>query len=109
MESHLWNKALTIPYGVPLDTHDAMRSRHPLLILFSPSPDLPISGHMAIGPFLGKNHHLSTSMILNKMGFHCNLPQSLVFAPWWIGGIMGLCHLQSEMEMQQIVILICHL
>jgi len=51
---------------------------------------------------------LSPSTILNKMGFHRNLPQSLVFAPCELGGI-GLCNLRYEMEIQQIIILLRHL
>jgi len=58
--------------------------------------------------FLDQVHRLSTSTILNKMGFHCNLPQSLVFAPRDAGGV-GLCNLIHEQGAQQIIILLCHL
>ncbi len=42
------------------------------------------------------------------MGFHRNLPRSVVFAPRCLGGI-GLCNLIHEQFTQQIIILICHL
>jgi len=42
------------------------------------------------------------------MGFHCNLPQSLVFAPRVFGGIRK-CNLKMEMEVQQIMILLHHM
>jgi len=58
--------------------------------------------------FLEKLHCLSTLTILNKMGFHRNFPRSLMFAPRSMGGV-GLCNLQSEMETQQILILLHHL
>jgi len=58
--------------------------------------------------FFEKIHHLSTSIVLNKMGFHKNLPRSMVFAPQATGGV-GMQHLQYEMETQQIMILLRHL
>jgi len=42
------------------------------------------------------------------MGYHRSLPRCMVFAPRAMGGI-GLCHLQHEMEAQQILLLLCHL
>jgi len=42
------------------------------------------------------------------MGFHHNLPWSLVFAPRSFGGI-GMCNLKTEMEVQQIMILLRHM
>jgi len=58
--------------------------------------------------FFERIHQLSTSTILNKMGYHCNLLCSLVFAPCDLGG-MGLCNLASEQGMQQMLILICQM
>jgi len=58
--------------------------------------------------FFERIHCLSTSTILNKMGFHWNLPRSVVFAPRQLGGI-GLCNLEYEQCVQQIIILIRHL
>jgi len=58
--------------------------------------------------FFEKIHQMSTSTILNKMGYHCNLPRAMVFAPQTIGGV-GLCNLQHEMEVQQILILLRHM
>jgi len=48
------------------------------------------------------------STILNKMGYHQNLPRYMVFVPKQMGGV-GLHNLCHEMELQQIMILICHL
>jgi len=42
------------------------------------------------------------------MGFHQNLPRSIVFAPRAMGGV-GLCNLQHEMDVQQLLILLWHL
>jgi len=58
--------------------------------------------------FLEHIHKLSTSMILNKMGLHSHLPQSMVFAPRNLGGV-GLCNLIYEQGTQQLIILIRHL
>jgi len=58
--------------------------------------------------FLERIHCLSTSTILNKMGYHRNLPRSLVFAPCDIGGV-GLCNLNSEQGAQQLIILLRHM
>jgi len=51
---------------------------------------------------------LSTSTILNKMGFHCTLPRCLVFAPWNMGGV-GLCNLNHKHGAQKIITLLWHL
>jgi len=53
-------------------------------------------------------HHLSTSTILNKMGYHHNLPCSLVFDPCDLGGV-GLINLIHEQGAQQLIILIQHM
>jgi len=58
--------------------------------------------------FLEQIHQLSTSILLNKMGFHRNLPQSIVFAPRCLGGI-GLCNLTHGQFSQQTIILLCHM
>jgi len=58
--------------------------------------------------FFEQVQRLSTSVILNKMGYHKSLPRSLVFAPKAIGGL-GLCNLKTEMEAQQIILLLQHL
>jgi len=44
-------------------------------------------------------------MILNKMGYHRNLPRSMVFAPRDIGGV-GLTNLIHEQGAQQLIILL---
>jgi len=58
--------------------------------------------------FMERIHRLSTSTILNKMGFHRNLPRPLVFAPREAGGL-GLCNLINEQGAQQVIILLHHL
>jgi len=58
--------------------------------------------------FFDKVHQMLMSTILNKMGYHQNLPQNMIFAPRMIGGV-GLCNLQHEMEAQQILILLQHM
>jgi len=42
------------------------------------------------------------------MGYHRNLPRSMVFAPHTHGGV-GLCHLHHEHGAQQVIILLRHL
>jgi len=39
------------------------------------------------------------------MGYHRNLPHTMVFAPQMIGGV-GLSNLQHKMEIQQLLILL---
>jgi len=58
--------------------------------------------------FLECIHKLSTSTILNKMGYHRKLLCSIVFAPRQLRGI-GLCNLIHEQSAQQTIILLCHL
>jgi len=58
--------------------------------------------------YFDRIHQLSTSTILNKMGYHRFLPRAMVFAPCSIGGI-GLCHLHHEQSAQQMIILLLHL
>jgi len=105
METNLWNKALTYTlafHRTPMTRREAgvlYRSCFiPALTYLLPTVWLPDT-------FLEKIHRLSMSTILNKMGFHRNLPCSMVFAPRSLGG-EGMCNLQSEMETQQILILL---
>jgi len=42
------------------------------------------------------------------MGYHRNLPRTMVFVPQMIGGV-GMCDLHHEMEVQQILILLRHM
>jgi len=75
---------------------------------FIPAIAYPLPATWLPDSFFEKVHRLSTSTILNKMGYHRNLPRCLVFAPRSVGGI-GLCNLQTEMEVQQIMILLRHM
>ncbi len=75
---------------------------------FLPVLTYPLPATWLPDKFFGKIHRLSTLVILNKMGYHKSLPRSLVFAPKELGSI-GLCHLQHEMEAQQILLLIRHM
>jgi len=108
METHLWAKAtlyVTAFHWTPMNRREAAvlyRS------CFLPALTYPLPATWLPDRFFEKLHRLSTSMILNKMGFHKNLPRCLVFAPRSIGGV-GLCNLQHEMEIQQIIILLCHM
>jgi len=108
MEAHLWKKVLTYTTAftqTPMSQREASILYQscfiPALAYLLPAMWLPDS-------FFEKVHRLSISTILNKMGFHCNLPRSLVFAPRAIGSI-GLCNLQYKMEVQQVLILIRYL
>jgi len=86
-----------------------MQGQHHLLILFHPSTvAYPLPATWLSDKFLEWIHWLSTLMILNKMGFHRTLPQSMVFAPCSMGGVR-LCNLSYKQQAQQIIILIQHL
>jgi len=108
MENNLWKKALTYT----LAFHRTPMTRREAGVLyrscFIPALTYPFPAVWLSDLFLEKIHQLSTSTILNKMGFHRNLPRSMVFAPRSLGGV-GMCNLQSEMETQQILILLRHL
>jgi len=108
MEAHLWTKAQLYTmafHRTPMTHREAgvlYRS------CFLPALTYSFPALWLSDPFLEKVHRLSTLTILNKMGFYQNLLRSLVFAPRSIGGV-GMCNLQSKMETQQILILVCHL
>jgi len=108
MESHLWSKALsyTMAFNQTPMTHREAGVLY--RTCFLPALTYPLPAVWLSDLFLDRIHCLSTSTILNKMGFHRNLPRSMVFAPRLLGGI-GMCNLQSEMETQQILILLRHL
>jgi len=76
--------------------------------MFLTCTNLPLLATWLLHCFFEEIHHLSTSIILNKMGYHCNLPCCMVFTPNAVGGV-GMQHLHHEMEKQQILILIHHL
>jgi len=105
METHIWEKATLYTQAfqqTPMNRCEAgvlYRSCFlPTLTYLFPAIWLP-------DQFLEKIHRLSTSTILNKMGYHSTLPQTLVFALRTISSV-GLSNLQYEMEAQQILILL---
>jgi len=77
-------------------------------LCFLPALTYPLLATWLPDQFFEKVHRLSTTIILNKMGFHQNLSDSMVFAPH-IAGIVCLCNLHAEMEIQQLFILVCHM
>jgi len=108
MENILWEKAIRYTSAfqkTPMTHREAgvlYRS------CFLPALTYPLPATWLPDRFFAKLHRLSTSTILNKMGFHKNLPHCMVFAPRTRGGV-GLQNLQHEMENQQIMILLRHL
>jgi len=108
MEVHLWQKTLlytTTFQQTPMSCQEVIVLYRSCFILALTYP-LPVT--WLPDQFFDKIHHVSTSMILNKMDYHQKLPQSMVFAPQSMGGV-GLCHLQHKMETQQILILLQHM
>jgi len=108
MESHLWNKAKS--YTMAFNRTPMNRREAGVLYrsCFLPALTYPFPAVWLSDRFLNRIQSLSTSTILNKMGYHRNLPRSMVFAPRAMGGV-GMCNLQSKMETQQILILLRHL
>ncbi len=108
MEDHIWKRAITYTRAFQR-THMSHREANVLyqacflLAITYSFPTMWLSEK-----FLERIQTLSTSTILNKMGLHRNLPQSLVFAPKDIGG-MGLCNLTHEQSVQQLLIVVRHL
>jgi len=108
MEQHLMKKAIlytTAFRRTPMTHREAgvlYRS------CFIPALAYPLPATWLPDTFFAKVHQISTSTILNKMGYHRTLPRSMVFAPKHFGGV-GLRHLQQEMEAQQIIMLLRHL
>ncbi len=108
MENHLLQKATLYTqafYRTPMNRQEAgvlYRS------CFLPVLTYPLPATWLPDAFFTRVHQLSTSIILNKMGYHRNLLQTMVFAPWMIGGV-GMCDLCHKMEVQQILILLHHM
>jgi len=108
MEKNLWSKAMlytTAFRRTPMNCHEAGVIYCSCCI---PAMSYPLPATWFQDTFFAKVHQLSTSTILNKMGFHHTLPRCLVFAPRAFGGV-GLCNLQTEMKVQQLLILIRHM
>jgi len=108
MEDHIWHKAVLYTRAFQR-THMNRREANVLYrSCFLPAITYSFPATWLPSKFLERIHTLSTSTILNKMGFHRNLPRSLVFAPRDCGGV-GLCNLISEHGAQQLLILIRHM
>jgi len=108
MEQHLWSKAT---FYLSAFHHTPMTRREETVLYqlcFLPALTYSLPATWLHDKFFEKIHCLSTNMLLNKMGFHRNLPCSLVFAPCHVGGV-GFCHLCLEMEVQQVMILLQHM
>ncbi len=108
MEDHIWHKAVTYMHAFQ-QTHMSRREAGVLYkscFLLALTYSFPAMGLPSV--FLDHIHSLSTATILNKMGYHHNLPQSLIFAPHCLGGI-GLCNFIYEQSAQQTIILLRHL
>jgi len=108
MEQHLWQKALTYTATFQCTLMSWQEVGVLYKSCFLPAMTYLLPTTWLPDTFFDKIHQLSTSIILNKMGYHKSLPHSLVFAPKEMGGL-GLCNLQHEMEAQQILLLLCHL
>jgi len=108
MENHLWEKAVVYTRAFQRTPMTHWEAGVLYKSCFLPALTYPLPATWLPDRFFTKVHQLSTSTILNKMGYHSTLPRFLVFAPRSIGGI-GLIHLQYEMEAQQILILVRHL
>jgi len=108
MEQHLIKKAILYTTAFRR-THMNCREAGVLCrSCFIPALAYPLPATWLLDSFFEKIHQMSTSTILNKMGYHRNLPRAMVFAPKYFGGV-GLCNLQYEMETQQIIMLLRHL
>jgi len=108
MQDHIWWMALLYTKAFQrthMSRQEAGVLYHscflPALTYSFPAMGLPAT-------FLERIHKLSTTTILNKMGYHRKLPRSFVFAPCHMGGI-GLCNLIYKQSAQQTIILLRHM
>jgi len=108
MEAHIWRKA--VQYTLALQRTPMSRREAGVLYrsCFLPAITYPFPATWLPVTFLERIHKLSTSTILNKMGYHRTLPRSLVFAPCRFGGIR-LWNLHYEQGAQQVIIMLQHL
>jgi len=108
MEDHVWSKA-TLYTKAFQRTHMTRREATVLYrSCFLPAITYSFPATWMQPTFFERIHRLSTSTILNKMGYHRKLPRSMVFAPREVGGV-GLCNLIYEQGAQQIIILLRHM
>jgi len=85
MEQHIWQKALT--YTAAFQCMLMSQSEVGVLYksCFLPALTYLLPATWLPDTFFEKVHQLSTSVILNKMGYHKSLPHSLVFTSKEIG------------------------
>jgi len=57
---------------------------------------------------LKKAQSLMTPLVLSMMGYNCNMPKAVIYAPTSHGGI-GFCHLHSEQRLQKVLQIFKHL
>ncbi len=105
METQLWKKVVL--YTVAFQRMHMSRHKAGIIYqsCFIPTLTYPLPTTWLLVQFLDHIHWLSTMMILNKMGFHHTLPQSMVFAPCSMGGV-GLCNLIHDQAAQQVITLL---
>jgi len=108
LEAHLWQKALVFTLAFQQTAMSPWEAGILYQSCFIPALTYPLPVLWLLDQFFEKVHHLSTSTILNKMGYHRNLLQCLVFAPWLVGSI-GLCNLHYKMGAQHLIILLWHM
>jgi len=108
MEWHLWAKALLYTTAFQCTPMNHWEAGVLYCSCFIPALAYPLPATWLPDAFFDKVHQLSTSMVLNKMGYHRNLPCSMVLALQAMGGV-SMCNFQYEMEVQQIIILLCHM
>jgi len=108
MENHIWQQAVTYTRAFQC-THVSCKEASILYrACFLPALTYSFPATWLSAKFLEQIHTLSTSTILNKMGFHCKLPRSMVFVPRDLGRV-GLCNLIHKQSVQQLLILTRHL
>jgi len=108
MEANLWEKATRYTSAFQKTPMTHCEAGVLYRSCFIPAIAYPLPATWLPDLFFEKMHRLSTSTILNKMGFHRNLPRCMVFAPRSRGGV-GMQNFQHEMETQQLMILLRHL
>jgi len=108
METHLMTKATLYTKAFHRTPMNQREARVLYRSCFLPAMAYPLPASWLPDAFFDKVHQMTTLTILNKMGYHRNLPRNMVFAPKAIGGV-SLCNLKHEMEVQQILILLCHM
>jgi len=81
MESHLWEKVVVYTKAFQWTPMNHCKAVVLYKLCFLPALTYPLPTTWLPDRFLDKIHKLSTSTILNKMGFHRTLPRTLVFAP----------------------------